>query len=290
MKGQTRTAGLLAAALFIAGQAAAFDWPQTEIESASFYSYFGQLRGGTISSSLVFTESADIKAADEGRVIAVISEHDESCDMFESTLGNAVIISHKDSLLTVYANLSSAEEDMRESLGQVATGAALGTCSNSGWQEGQGCLEFQVIDTQDRSFINPRVLMPHFGEELELSLHNITAVSKKGIEYTLGLQRNVSAGVYSFYKQRQDKAVPYRTTVYVNGLAVQTIPYDRLIQIDKRLCTSGPKNYDVTALYPDSKRELLGDIMLPKGRNTVTFAVTDILGNEKTLTYNIEAR
>ena len=64
MKGQTRTAGLLAAALFIAGQAAAFDWPQTEIESASFYSYFGQLRGGTISSSLVFTESADIKAAD----------------------------------------------------------------------------------------------------------------------------------------------------------------------------------------------------------------------------------
>ena len=206
MKGQTRTAGLLTAALFIAGQAAAFDWPQTEIESASFYSYFGQLRGGTISSSLVFTESADIKAADEGRVIAVISEHDESCDMFESTLGNAVIISHKDSLLTVYANLSSAEEDMRESLGQVATGSALGTCSNSGWQEGQGCLEFQVIDTQDRSFINPRVLMPHFGEELELSLHNITAVSKKGIEYTLGLQRNVSAGVYSFYKQRQDKA------------------------------------------------------------------------------------
>ena len=34
----------------------AFEWPQEEkILSDSFYSYFGQLRGNTISSSLIFT-------------------------------------------------------------------------------------------------------------------------------------------------------------------------------------------------------------------------------------------
>ncbi|MCR5723922.1 MAG: M23 family metallopeptidase [Treponema sp.] len=269
---------------------AAFEWPQAEIESSSFYSYFGQLRGGTISSSLVFTDSDEIKAADSGRVIVAISEHDESSCMFESTLGNAVVIAHKDNMLTVYANLSADEQEMREELTQVEAGADLGTCSNSGWQEGQGCLEFQVLDTQDRSFVNPRVLMPRFGEELELSLRGITAVSKKGAEYTLGTQRVVPSGMYYVYKQRQDKAVPYSTTVYVNGLAVQTIPYDRLVQIENRLCTSGAKNYSVQELYPDSRRMLLGEIMLPKGRNTVSFVAVDIIGNETSIAYTVEAR
>ena len=55
----------------------AFDWPQNEILSDSFYSYFAQLRGGTIGTSLVFSESREVKAADDGRILAVISEHDE---------------------------------------------------------------------------------------------------------------------------------------------------------------------------------------------------------------------
>lgn len=279
-----------ALALLVTGSLlAAFDWPQTEIDSSSFFSYFGQLRGGTISSSLVFTDSDEIKAADKGRVIATLGEHDESLSLFESTLGNAVIIAHADNLLTVYANLSADEQNMREVLTEVETGTALGTCSNSGWQEGQGCLEFQVIDTKDHSYINPRVLMPRFGEELELTLRNITAVNKKGTEIALGVQRTVPVGVYSFYKQRQEKAVPYRTTVYVNGVAMQIISYDRLVQVGSKLCTTGPKNYAVDMLYPDDKRELLGEITLPKGRNTVSFVATDILGNETALTYNMEA-
>lgn len=266
-----------------------FDWPQKEIESASFYSYFGQMRGGTLSPSLVFTDSDDIKAADSGRAIVTISEHAES-DLFESTLGNAIIIAHKDNLQTVYANLSETQQEDREALTTVQTGAFLGTCSNSGWQEGHGCLEFQVVDAENKAFINPRVLMPRFGDELELELRNITAISKKGVAIVFGIQRTISAGFYSIYKQRQDKAMPYKTTIYINGVEVQSIPYDRLIQVKNKLCTSGLKNYDVKALYPDAKRELVGDVNLPHGKSTITIAATDILGNEKTITYNIDVR
>ena len=279
------TSALLCSALTAFG----FDWPQTEIASSSFYSYFGQLRGGTLSASLVFTESSDIKAADSGRVIAALSEHDES-DLFESTLGNAVIIAHKDKLLTVYANLSATEQEEREALTDVVTGTPLGTCSNSSWQEGQGCLEFQVVDTENKSFINPRVLMPRFGEELELELRNLTVTNKRGTLFTLGLQRTLNAGAYAVFKQRQDTAMPYKTTIYINGVEIQTIPYDRLVQVDNRLCTSGLKNYDISELYPDSKRMRLGDINVPHGKNTLTIAATDILGNEKTITYNIDVR
>ena len=35
----------------------AFDWPQEQTESDMFYSYYGQLRGDQISSSLIFTKS-----------------------------------------------------------------------------------------------------------------------------------------------------------------------------------------------------------------------------------------
>lgn len=266
-----------------------FDWPQTEIASSSFYSYFGQLRGGTLSPSLVFTESDDVKAADNGRVIIALSEHDES-DLFESTLGNAVIIAHKDDLLTVYANLSAGEQEERETITTVYAGATLGTCSNSGWQEGQGCLEFQVVDTKNKSFINPRVLMPRFGQELELDLRGITVTNRKGTPFTLGVQRSLAAGAYAIYKQRQERAMPYRTAVYINGVLTQVISYDRLVQTERKLCTGGQKHYDVAQLYPDSKRVLLGEVNLPHGRNTLTLAVTDILGTEKTITYTLDAR
>ena len=46
--------------LTLAGSLAAFsfDWPQKEIASNSFHSYFGQLRGGTLGNSIVFKESS----------------------------------------------------------------------------------------------------------------------------------------------------------------------------------------------------------------------------------------
>src|SRR5574344_1070633 len=98
----TLTAAILSSSLY------AFDWPQAEIESDSFYSYFGQLRAGVISNSLIFHESSDIKSVDNGTIIALIGEHDGDQGWFNSPLGNAVIIAHKDNLLTIYGNLDGS--------------------------------------------------------------------------------------------------------------------------------------------------------------------------------------
>ena len=267
----------------------AFDWPQNAIQSDSFYSYFGQLRGETINTSLIFTDSEEIKAADDGKVIAVLAEHSEESDLFESTLGNAVIVAHKDNLLTVYANLDRDQQRERYSLDTVQTGTEFGVCGNSGWQLGMANLEFQVIDTKNQAFINPRVLMPRIGKELELTLTDISAVNRKGTEYAFNVSKRLPAGTYYLYRKRQDIAMPYRTTVFVNGAAVETIAYDMLVQKDGRLCTNGKKNYPANLLYPGAKRHLLAEISLPKGRNTITMVATDILGKEKSLSYTIDA-
>lgn len=267
----------------------AFDWPQNEIMSDSFYSYFGQLRGGTISTSLVFSESREVKAADSGRVLAVIKEHDDD-DLFNSTLGNAVIIAHKDNLATVYANLDDENEENLFKMKDIESGTKLGNTSNSGWQTGEACLEFQVLDTKDGNYMNPRILMPRIGNELELTLRNLSALNRKGEEFDFGATKILQSGTYLLYRERQETAMPYKTAVFINGAAADSISYDTLASKNGKICVSGKRTYSVESVYPDEKKQLLGEIMIPKGKNTVTAMVQDILGKERQITYTIEAR
>lgn len=266
-----------------------FDWPQNEILSDSFYSYFAQLRGGTIGTSLVFSESKEVKAADSGRILAIISEHDED-ELFESTLGNAAILAHKDDLITVYANLDAENLEELYKLTDVATGTSFGTTGTSSWQQGEGCLEFQVIDTKNKTYINPRILMPRIGKELPLTIKNTVAINKKGTSYDLGTVKTMPAGVYQLYRERQDIAMPYKTTVYVNGAVSESLSYDTLSEKNGRISVVGKKNYDVSVVYPDSEKQFLGEITLPKGKDSIMVILSDILGKEKQIVYTVEAR
>ncbi|MBQ6780089.1 MAG: M23 family metallopeptidase [Treponema sp.] len=281
--------GMAAAAFFICAGLHSFDWPQNAIQSDSFYSYFGQLRGETINTSLIFTDSEEIQAADSGKVLALIGEHSEESDLFESTLGNAVILAHKDNLITVYANLDRENQEARYQMKVAEAGTNLGTCGNTGWQQGQANLEFQVIDTKNKAFINPRILMPRVGKELELTIQNVSAVNKKGNEYTLGINKRFPSGTYYLYRKRQEVAMPYRTTIFINGAAVENISYDMLVQKEGKLCATGNKFYPAALLYPDANRQLLAEVSLPKGHNVISIVITDILGKETTLTYSMDA-
>lgn len=272
----------------------AFDWPQEEAASDSFYSYFAQLRGGTLESSLIFKNDSDIKAADDGKVLAVISEHENSFGWFESTLGNAIIVSHDNDIVTVYGNLD------RETIPQelttsptVEAGMYLGTSGNSGWQQGQSSLEFSVLDTQNKVTINPRVLMPRVGQELPLVMGSITAVSKQNTSYSLSQTRSLSSGTYRLYRDRQDVAVPYRTNISVNGVSLETIQYDSLREVDGKLCVHGNADYPLSEVYPDQKRQLLGEVFLSPGRNIITVTISDITNlpsGTKTASFTIDVR
>lgn len=266
----------------------AFDWPQNEIMSDTFFTYFAQLRGSLLSPSLVFSGSTEIKTAEKGYVTMVLSEHDDEPFLFESTLGNAVIEIHEDNLLTVYANLDLQGQEERYLLNAVERATPLGECGNSGWQERNALLEFQVIDLSAKTLVNPRILMPRFGNEHPLNLSNISAVNKKGAVFDFNSQKRLASGTYLLYADRQEKAMPYKTTVLVNGALADTITYDTMVQIDGRLCTAGKKNYPASVVYPDSKKQLLAEISIPKGKTRITIVMSDILGKEKSLTYTLE--
>lgn len=272
---------IILSALLAVSPAFSFDWPQAEVMSDSFYSYFGQLRGGTISDSLIFSEPSEIKAADSGKVIVVISEANDDSVFFQSTLGNAVIVAHQDSLLTVYGNIDgeTIPPDLYKGT-EVSTGSPLGSSGSSGWQQKQSRLEFQVIDTKNNTAINPRVLMPRIGKELPLVFSGTYLQNKTGTRYDMQTQRTLPAGLYRVYRKRQNIAIPYKTQVSVNGIVADTISYDLLLQDSGKICAAGRKNYPIEMLYPDSDIQLMGELTLTPGRNTLGLTLFDILGKE----------
>lgn len=266
-----------------------FDWPQKEIASDSFFTYFGQFRGGLLSPSLVFTGTQEINAASSGYVTLVLSEHDEETQMFESTLGNALFVSHKNELLTVYGNLSSENIENLYELKEVNEGDFISVAGISGWQEGSGLLEFQVVDCISKSFVNPRVLFPRFGNEQAINFSTVYAVDKNGKTYNLNNQKYIPANSYLIYRDRQNQAMPYKTSILVNGAIESSVSYDSLVSKDGVLSTAGNKNYSSKIVYPDENKHLLGEISLSKGKNKITIVLTDLLGKENSKTFNIES-
>lgn len=284
MKGQGIAALMVAAAASSA--LAAFNWPQTEIESNKFYSYFAGLRGGEVSTSLTLAEVSDVKAAESGRPVIVIDEYEDDASFFPSALGVAVVLEHSGGLLTVYGNIDSSTLTSNVHSKAVASQAVLGKSGNTAWQEGQSSLEFQVIDTTSNTAINPRSLMPRLGEEAPLTLDEITLEGKSGERVNLLVQRTVASGTYRIYRERQ-AAVPYRTRVTVNGVTVDEISYDLLIQNDAAISVSGQRKYTRAALYPDDKSHLIGTVTLPPGKNSLGVVASDITGKETSAVYSL---
>ena len=267
----------------------AFDWPQDKVSSDDFFSYFAQLRGGAFETSLIFKDNSTVRAAETGTIAAIITEHNNDMGWFESTLGNAVILVHDDDFSTVYGNID--EESLNQELfsaTSLETGTELGISGNSGWQNGQSCLEFQVLDLKTEASINPRNLMPHMGNELPLEIGKVTVRNEEGTSWDLANTRIIPSGRYSVYHARQSVAVPYKTKIALNGALLETISYDRIKAEDGELCIYGNSSYSCAEVYPDQDRQLLGVLQLPKGKNTLSITIQDISGYEREASYVLD--
>lgn len=266
----------------------AFDWPQADVTEESCSSYFGQNRGDILSTSLVFGEPAEIKAADDGYILIIMTEQMDETDFFPSTLGTSIILSHEDNLLSVYGNLESESLTLNDENEKFIDGqATLGHSGNTGWQNEKGNLEFQVIDSKNKSAINPKILMPRLNKELPLSLSGIYIENKSGTLYDINVSKTYASGLYRIYQKRNLVAAPYRTAVAINGIMVDQISYDTISQENGKLCVIGKKKYTSKDIYPNDNLQLLGEAVLSTGRATLTLYAEDILNTNRQLNYNV---
>lgn len=263
----------------------AFDWPG---ETDKFSADFGQLRGGKINNSLVFEEPSDIKAADNGEVILFIKDFQDETDFFPSTLGNALVITHDDNLLTIYGNLSEVESSVLEIEDySVAQGEKIAESGNSSWREGKSSLEFQVIDTKNNTAINPKILMPRSKAENPLIISGVVLQNRNGAFFDGRRNPSMPAGFYRIYKNRQENQTPYKTRLSLNGALMDEISYDVLRQEGRFVCITGKRNYKRNVLYPNDELELLGEASFSSGRNSIQLSAVDFLGKEINQTYVI---
>lgn len=274
--------------LFCLFSVSAFDWPQEEHATSTLSSYYGQNMGNQISSSLIFSEPAEIKAIKDGKILIIMTDITDDCDFFPSTLGTSVIIAHDDDLLSVYGNLDKESViDAVQNKSTILQGEKIGESGNSGWQKKRSALEFQIIDTQKSVTINPRILLPREEQEVDLTVTGILLQNKNGDFFDLREHRNFPSGIYKVYQTRNKAAAPYKTTVTINGVVVDQISYDTIHEENGKTYVIGKKKYISSDIYPNENIVLLGETMLTPGKSTLGLAADDILGKQKLVNYII---
>lgn len=269
----------------------AFEWPQENIDKEAFESYFAQERGNRISTSVIFKEPEEIKTAEDGKILIVLTALNDESDFFPSALGTTVIMEHKDDLISVYGNLESESLETEELAGKtVASGTKIARTGNTGWQKDISALEFQIIDTKKSSAINPKILMPRTDKEIELNLTGITIQDKNCEFYDLNVYKNFSSGLYRVFQKKNSVAAPLKTTVSVNGTEVDKISYDTISQYDEKVSVTGKHKYTSSEIYPTTKLHLVGEAVFTPGKVMLGITETDVSGTVKTITYNINIR
>ncbi|MBO4856890.1 MAG: M23 family metallopeptidase [Treponema sp.] len=266
----------------------AFEWPQDNTEKGFIKSYFGQKRGKQISTSLIFANPEPVKCIEDGNVLIIMTDEQDDSYFFPSALGTCVIVSHEDSLISVYGNLD--KDSVNKALtgkNYVKSGDILGEIGNTNWQSEPSSLEFQIIDTQKSSAINPKILLPRTENELPLSLGDIVVEHKAGARINLKTQKSFPSGLYRIYQKRNSVTSPYKTSITINGVVVDQISYDAVYQENNKIYVVGKKKYINSDIYPDDDYQLLGETVFTAGKSTLGLSIEDFLGKTITQTYAI---
>lgn len=279
----------------------AFDWPVDVTSSngnSQIKTNFAENRGESFASGFVFSTSEDIKSSDDGTVLVHINPENNYYENFTSTLGNALIMAHKDNMISVYSGFEEISTDCLK--GNVEKGAILGSLHKKQPVSEDEIstkvpvlpkkdFEFQIIDTKNTVVINPFLLLSKLEKTSPVFPGKIFVVNKKGTEINLEERKSFASGIYSIYRENSVGRMPLKTSVFVNGEEVSAISFDTFLYKNSRICVSGKDYYPIEKIYPNTKRQFLGEIEISRGKNLITVVVTDSLGIERRISHTIEA-
>jgi len=275
----------------------AFEWPVKNIKPESFKSYFAQKRGNTISTSLVLQTLPEkdeedfipeVTNCENGKVLIIMSDFADENDFFPSTLGQAVIISHQDNILSVYGNLDTEVDENLKTAPVISRGISLGKTGNSGWSETTSSLEFKIIDTRKQVAVNPRILLPRIEKEKSFPPSDIIVENKDGKRFELNANKSFLSGNYKFYQKRNEALAPMKTTISINGELTNELNFNEVFQKDNKIFISGTsKKYSHSEVYPDSKLLLIGEARIAKGKSVITFENTSNLDEKRMANYAV---
>ncbi len=272
----------------------ALEWPSNNF---TFSFIFGDAysKQGNFQAGLVLKSDEEVKAAEYGKKLIVIEEGN-SLLKFPSTLGNAVVLSHDKGLQTIYGGLKKLPI-VNDSNSKVETFSILGAVGSTGWGQG-GELTFQVVDVQEKSFINPtRNLLPllPFPDSFYPSITNTVLVEKKSQQsYRLDSTKSIKQGEYDLFTLAKDSILdasesfmPFDVSILLNGKTVLDVQFYVLESNKGKLNLKKTKIFSEN-LYNDEGKIYLGTLTLKRGHSEIIISATDISQNTTRNTYSIQ--
>ncbi len=313
MKKLAAFTGALILSIFTLASLSAVEWPVEDKSPDSIISYFGQNVGGKISTSLLFTkppkkpaarssnqakkiateeeeeqeEIQNVKAVKDGTILIIMSELDDDSEFFPSALGTSVILAHDDDIISVYSNLDTQSVcENTENKSTLSEGDLIGHTGNTGWQQNSSTLEFQIIDNQKATAINPVLFLPRTEKEADYTFTGVVLQNKSGTFFDLRESKVFPAGTYRVYHTRNKTTMPYKMTCSINGVIEDEIAFDTITLQNGKLYINGKdKRYNSEILFPDEDLIFTGELTLTPGKSTLGLTAESFLGKQKQLNY-----
>lgn len=289
--------------LFSSAFLMAFEWPvDMSSTETSIKTNFAENRDTSFAKGFVFSTSEDIKSSEDGVVLVHLNPENNYYENFSSTLENALILVHQDKMISVYSGFEQVNQDIFS--GEIPVGTILGSVNKKTDTEvsventnpnakkiplPKKDFEFQIIDTKNTVVINPFLLLSKLEKTSPVFPGKIFVTNKKGTEINLEERKSFASGIYSIYREYSAGRMPLKTSVFVNGEEISTINFDTILYKNSRICVSGKDFYPIEKIYPNSKRQFLGEIEISRGKNLITVVVTDSLGIERRISHTVEA-
>ena len=281
----------------------AFEWPvNMSSTETTIKTNFAENRGSSFANGFVFSTSEEIISSEDGVVLVHLNPENSYYENFSSTLDNALILAHQDKMISVYSGFEQVNQDIFS--GEISSGTVLGSVNKKSETDisventnpnakkiplPKKDFEFQLIDTKNTVVINPFLLLSRLEKTSPVFPGKIFVVNKKGSEINLEERKTFASGIYSIYRENTSSRMPLKTSVFVNGEETSTINYDTLLYKNSRICVSGKDFYSIEKIYPNSKRQFLGEIEVSRGKNLITVVVTDSLGIERRISHTVDA-
>ena len=263
------------------------EWPVQEFKPTHF---FGQRSEQGMETGLILENSGTVRASADGTVLLRLEEN-TNMSGFPNALGNTVILTHDDGLLTVYGNLDSIDRVSEAS--HVELSSILGKTGSSGWGNPTDCI-FQVIDQTKKTILNPLMLLPGFKDRHAPNIRNVVLVSQNGQTIAPGSVDAVRQGTYRLYADICDtidnastELSPFRITVLINGKEHTLIPFEQMKESDGKLYLSSPA-FTRDTFFSDPTRIFLGEISLIRGQADISLMVKDTAGNERSVLFGLQ--
>ncbi len=253
----------------------AFEWPQSPVRANALFS---EMRGDGFNTGMIFSTPGEVFAAEAGSIVMLLENDSSNMGWFESPLGNSVIVSHKNDMISVYSNLVNVKVGSTNR--DIALGDVIGVSGDSAWREGSDGAGFQVIDTKMKTLINPIVLMSQAPTSNRVNITGVVAVDRKGERFPMYNGATLKSGAYVLYMERAEVGMIHSSSVSLNGEVKESVNYDTLKQEQLSLTVTGSKSYTFDEIYPQEDTMRLAEVPLSRGTNTIEILLNNVGGTE----------